>query len=82
MLSCIATKKKNIAFTTWQPHYHLKNTMKIKPKNWVWCGKCLEWLDAAEETSFVNKEERYLTFECDRCKTQSKSLLVLKHGRP
>ena len=61
--------------------------MNIKPKNWVWCGKCLEWLDAAEETNFVNIEETIsgkdmLTFKCERCKTQSKSLVVSKHGKP
>jgi len=61
--------------------------MNIKPKKWVWCGKCLEWLDAAEETGFVNLEgttsgKDFLTFKCDKCETQSKSLVMLKHGRP
>ena len=29
----------------------------VESKSWVWCLKCLEWIDAAEKVSFLNIEE-------------------------
>ena len=56
-------------------------------KNWVWCMKCLEWIDAADKVSFVNIEEDILgydnmTFICDKCGQESKSKVVAKETQP
>ena len=56
-------------------------------KNWVWCMKCLEWIDAADKVSFVNIEEDILgydnmTFICDKCGQESKSKVIAKETQP
>ncbi|HBZ37692.1 MAG TPA: hypothetical protein DEO59_04170 [Balneola sp.] len=56
-------------------------------KNWVWCMKCLEWIDAANKASFVNIEEDIqgidnMTFVCDKCGQESKSNVVAKETQP
>ena len=56
-------------------------------KNWVWCMKCLEWIDAANKASFVNIEEDIqgidnMTFICDECGQESMSKVVAKETQP
>ena len=56
-------------------------------RSWVWCLKCLEWIDAADKVSFVNIEEDILgydnmTFICDKCGQESKSKVVAKETQP
>lgn len=56
-------------------------------KNWVWCLKCLEWIDAANKASFVNIEEDIhgidnMTFICDKCGQESESKVIAKETQP
>jgi len=59
----------------------------VESKSWVWCLKCLEWVDAAEKVSFLNIEEDIhgidnVTFICDKCGQESKSLVIAKETQP
>jgi len=56
-------------------------------RSWVWCMKCLEWVDAAEKVSFLNIEEDIqgmdnMTFICDKCGQESKSKVIAKETQP
>ncbi len=56
-------------------------------KNWVWCLKCLEWINAADNTIVVNLEEDIqgidnMTFICDKCGQESKSKVIAKETQP
>jgi len=59
----------------------------VKSKSWVWCLKCLEWIDAAEKVSYVNIEEDIhgvedMTFICDKCGQESKSKVIAMETQP
>ena len=65
----------------------METMLGTEMKNWVWCMKCLEWIDAADKVSFVNIEEDILgydnmTFICDKCGQESKSKVVAKETQP
>ena len=58
----------------------------VEMKNWVWCLKCLEWVDTNKIT-FVNIEEDIhgidsMTFICDECEQESKSKVISKETQP
>jgi len=59
----------------------------VESKSWVWCLKCLEWIDAAEKVSYVNIEEDIhgvedMTFICDKCGQESKSKVIAMETQP
>jgi len=59
----------------------------VEMKNWVWCLKCLEWIDAADKVSYVNIEEDIhgvedMTFICDECGQESKSKVIAMETQP
>ena len=66
---------------------HTRPMTFVESKSWVWCLKCLEWIDAAEKVSILNIEEDIqgidnMTFICDKCGRESKSLVVTKETQP
>ena len=71
----------------YSPSYGMETMLGIEMKSWVWCMKCLEWIDAAEKVSFLNIEEDIqgmdnMTFVCDKCGQESKSKVIAKETQP
>ena len=59
----------------------------VESKSWVWCLKCLEWINAADNSTVVNLEEDIqgidnMTFICDKCGRESKSKVIEKETQP
>ena len=46
-------------------------------KNWVWCEDCLDWKDAGNETGFVNLDDVFMTFVCDKCNNENISRIYV-----
>ena len=51
-------------------------------KNWVWCEDCLDWKDAGNETGFVNLDDVFMTFVCDKCNNENISRIYVSDGKP
>jgi hypothetical protein len=56
--------------------------MSDNDRSWVWCEDCLDWKDAGDETSFVNLDEEFMTFVCDKCNNENISRIYMKDTKP
>jgi len=56
--------------------------MSENDKNWVWCEDCLDWKDAGNETSFVNLDDDFMTFICDKCSNENISRINVNDSKP
>jgi len=56
--------------------------MSENDKSWVWCEECLEWKDAGNETSFVNLNDTFMTFICDKCNNEIISRIYVNDSKP